>query len=114
AAEEYVRIIEEYYKQPNLPENIAANKNIAFANAYISSSCAHLKGKRLRSCIRQLKKAKEYNSRVHYLTIVMFFVRALLVRIIHKVTWVRVIVTYIYSKYRRLKNFIRKHSLGLS
>lgn len=100
AAAEHIKIIDEYFKLPNIPADILAQKPTAFANAYLASSCSHLKGGRLRACWQQLKLAKEYNPQLNYFRVALTFTRALAVRLIHKFSWLRVIAARVYEQFK--------------
>jgi len=87
-AEEPVRIMEDFFKSPNLPQILAVLKDAALCNAYLISAQLHIRSARLGSGLQAVQKAFSLHpSRCLSLTTLHKLAHALLKPLAYRLVW---------------------------
>lgn len=88
-AEEALRIMDKYYQLPNLPTDILAARDVAFANANVVVAQLHLRSSRYKEAALRIKHAFRLAPKTLFsIKVFRMLANGLLNRFIHKSLWV--------------------------
>jgi len=86
-AEEYIKVMENYFGRNDVPERLQKQKKIAYGNAYLMSSRLHLRGGRVGYCLQRLRSALQMNTDISLSKAFVMLTRTTISRIIYKAVW---------------------------